>query len=615
MASPVYAGNDGNANVYSINYVGAAGATYTSGGTGVPGGFSETGNPSLYVFTQDHFSSNASFDGGNYKGIYDMALPSPAPAYEYEIDPTYVDIYLPVGTGFLCYFRGGSGQASPYIAATSSPYTPGSLPSPAVFATTGTLNQGNVMVQDWYTEGSTTLTYNVITGPPSNAGYEGEHLIGNPYPSSIDWNTTLTSGILVSGIDSYIYELNNNNGSYAIYDTTTPGMNTSEGSNIIQSGAAFYITTGTSGGTLTFTESAKAPTMQIASGNPEGVLMDRRVTQQASGQYLRLEMNADTIHYEDAIVAFNNANKIGYEPHLDVRYKLGHNIVSLSTLSSDNVQLGINKQPLPGNERRIIGLHVDVAANGTYHFNLRQVIGLPKLYDVWLLDAYKRDSIDLRAAVTYDFAVDKSDSSSFGSNRFSLLIKQNPANVYRLLNFAASKVANASRQVQVAWQTQNEENYTNFTVERSTDGGETFTVLAMIPGSSLGHYNVQDNNPVIGQNFYRLKQVDFNNVITYSKTVLIRYDNLSDQKSGNRLNIFPNPASSQISLSVIADTNEPAVYKVSFNSSMGAVVREFTLSQAAWQGNVSDLLPGTYLVTVVNKSTQAFVAQGKFVKL
>jgi hypothetical protein len=45
------------------------------------------------------------------------------------------------------------------------------------------------------------------------------------------------------------------------------------------------------------------------------------------------------------------------------------------------------------------------------------------------------------------------------------------------------------------------------------------------------------------------------------------------------------------------------------------VVKQITASQPAWQGNISNLQPGTYLVRVINNKTQNLVGENKFVKL
>src|SRR5260370_18572449 len=120
-----------------------------------------------------------------------------------------------------------------------------------------------------------------------------------------------------------------------------------------------------------------------------------------------------------------------------------------------------------------------------------------------------------------------------------MVIRQNPAYAYILLNFTANKVS-AARQVETVWKTQNEENYTNFTVERSIDNGKTFAVLGGVKAAGLGTYSFLDKNPVTGLNLYRLKQEDINNTISYSKVVPIQYADLSNQITRNKISIYPN---------------------------------------------------------------------------
>ena len=71
----------------------------------------------------------------------------------------------------------------------------------------------------------------------------------------------------------------------------------------------------------------------------------------------------------------------------------------------------------------------------------------------------------MRHNQTYKFDVRISDTNTYGSNRFSLVIRQDAALAVHLLSFAASKSQGGA---QVVWNTENEENYTNFTVERSS---------------------------------------------------------------------------------------------------------------------------------------------------
>ena len=592
MSSPVYATTIGGNNVYSINYLLLS--TYVTGDN-ASGGFSQYGNPSLYLFRENLIPGYSSFTDSGYRGFNDL---SGSPTYSFDVDGGPYNI--PAANGYLLFFRGGF--------STSAPYTPGSTPAPAVVTATGQLNQGTITFKDWFTPGSSNLSY--TSGYPN----QGLNLIGNPYPSSIDWDqfssTDNTKGIYGPSIKTIIQVYNPVTQSYGTYDAMTHAY-TNGGSHIIESGQGFFVQANNASATLIFNEWAKIPD-QLISGSSS--LLSRSAPKLENMQYLRLEMNLDTIHYEDILVWFNSSAKTSFDPNTDGLYRLGFNKVSLSSLSSDHVRLGINQQPLPGFKQTATGLNVSATESGTYHFNLRQLVGLSKLYDVWLMDAYKKDSINLRINSKYDFAINKSDSTSFGDKRFSLIIRQNPAYAYQLLSFTANKVQTA-RQVEVIWKTQNEENYTNFTVERSTDGGRTFDVLGGVKAASQGQYSFPDKNPVIGLNLYRLKQEDINNAIFYSKIVPIQYANQGDQIASNKLTIYPNPAGSTINLAIAAETTEPTTYKIRFMNAMGTVVKEITSSQTSWQGNISNLQPGTYLVRVINDKTQSLVAENKFVRL
>ena len=128
----------------------------------------------------------------------------------------------------------------------------------------------------------------------------------------------------------------------------------------------------------------------------------------------------------------------------------------------------------PKQQGQAVKLNVNMAADGLYTLNMTQIQGIPKIFQVWLMDAYNKDSLDMRHNQTYKFDVRIADTNTYGSNRFKLVIRQDPALGVHLLKFAAAK---APIGAQVVWNTENEENYTNFTVERSSDGGVTFTDL------------------------------------------------------------------------------------------------------------------------------------------
>ncbi|MDB5142789.1 MAG: type sorting protein, partial [Mucilaginibacter sp.] len=142
--------------------------------------------------------------------------------------------------------------------------------------------------------------------------------------------------------------------------------------------------------------------------------------------------------------------------------------------------------------------------------------------------------------------------------------------------------------------------------------GKTFDVIGGLQGTGAGNYSLLDKKPNDGQNLYRLKQEDINNAITYSNVVEMQF---GDRFADKKLHIFPNPATHTINLAIADQGNDKSVYSIRFMNSSGIVVKQVDSSEPQWQGNISYLQPGTYLVRVINNKTQNLVGENKFVKL
>jgi hypothetical protein len=600
FSSPVYGSTDGNGNhIYSLNYVQLSSLVTGSSG----GGFDKTGNPSLYLYRENIAYSNATFISGNFRGV---SVISTTPTYSINGDAGTFNV--PVGNGFLFWFRGDR------TSNLANKYTPGTIAESVTMTATGTLNQGQVKVRNWYTPSSANLGFTLTAG---NTPVRGDNLVGNPYASSIDWDTfqstTSTSGIYGTSLGTSMYILNPVNQNYGAYIKGGAGVGTNNSTNIIASGQGFFVVASCSCAQLFFNETAKS-TAQTTGVN---LFMGAPTDQIANSQYLRLQLAEDSVNTDDILVRFSTNASATYNANVDAPYKQGFGAVSLASLSSDHIPLAISTQPLPKTSESI-PLSVNTTDDGTYSLSMKTLLGIPQLFDIWLMDAYKKDSLDMRHNTTYTFNVLKSDTNTFGSKRFSLVLRQNPAYAYHLLNFTATKAATtsvASRQVQVVWTTENEQNYTNFTVERSTDSGKTFDVIGSVTASALGTYSLVDKNPADGQNLYRLKQEDLNNTISYSAIIPVEYVKPGDILAKNGLNVFPNPASSTINLAIATGLNAPASYNILITNSSGLVIKQATSVQPNWQTSVSNLLPGTYVVKVLNTKDQTLIGNTKFVKL
>ncbi|MBS1501438.1 MAG: T9SS type A sorting domain-containing protein, partial [Bacteroidetes bacterium] len=539
--------------------------------------------------------------------------------------------------GVLFWFRGA---ASNWTARTTYPYI---APENVTLTSTGNMNVGSYTFKDWYTPSSLNLAY-TGSGTGGNAAVRGFNMIGNPYPCPIDWLQFYSgsNGNVRTNVGTTIWVFNPVTYQYDTYTATSSstGTGTGNASRYIASGQGFLVQATAANPKLTISEYAKVVwnagngvgTGTLPAGaqlTGSNLLMSTSLPQQPVEQSLRLKLAVDSFDYDDIFIGFNPMASNVYSPYEDGRYLPGLNAAEgLSSISSDNVKLAVNFLPLPKRPREEIKLFVTGKASGTYTFQRTALTSIPQLFDVLLLDKYAKDSVDLRKQTSYAFNINLNDTTSFGSNRFSVVISQNPAYAFKLLSFTGAK---ASGGALVAWTTQNEQNYTYFTVERSTDNGATFTVLGSIAGNASGQYDFLDKNPQMTTNIYRLKIEDINGAITYSSLVPLAYS--SEINFAGPISVYPNPAQNTINLNInsayvlnrgnklllsskpIAGTSANAVYNIKIINASGVVVKSESTTLQSWQADVKNLLPGTYVMQVFNSADNSLMGRGTFVKL
>ena len=469
---------------------------------------------------------------------------------------------------------------------------------------TGALNQGTITYKDPFT-GLTSLSYT-----PTSQNVVGFNLLGNPYASTIDL-AQLGSRLVAAGINPVVYELDvNSTKNYVYYDTSFPAL--SSGSQYIVSGQGFYVLATASGQTVTFQESDKIASKQLT-GN--ALFMSKSPVVAQNPQYLRLYVAKDSVTKTETAIGFKTDASAAYNSREDAPFINGD--ITFSSLSSDNKQLMVNKMPLDHKETRI-HLYISGRAGTPYTLNVKALVGIPEIYDVWLMDAFKKDSVDLRANQSYSFTTSgaAADTLSWGGHRFTVVIRQNPAKAYKLLTFSATKESGPGKSkgdVLLSWTTQNEQNYTHFTVERSNDGGKTFHTVGGLASTGAGQYSLADKNPQTGDNLYRLKSEDFDNTVTYSTILTVQFH--GDGGDDNNVNVYPNPVKNSLNLDIKVQHGNKALYDVRITNNFGLVVKQALGTDANWQTNVGEFLPGTYIVQVLNHNDQSFVGRTKFVKL
>ncbi|MBJ6117708.1 T9SS type A sorting domain-containing protein [Pontibacter sp. BT310] len=165
-----------------------------------------------------------------------------------------------------------------------------------------------------------------------------------------------------------------------------------------------------------------------------------------------------------------------------------------------------------------------------------------------------------------------------------------------LVSFKAKREQNTTI---LTWATASEKNNDRFDVERSQDG-KHFSKIGEITGNGNSNrtlnYTYTDNRPATGVSYYRLRQVDYDGTIEFSKTITV---NFAAPKAGAAIaQVFPTVATDQVTIAftTAAGTTDVAIVDASGRTiAMFAQVADFEKVVP-----VQNLQAGIYFVTVTN---------------
>ncbi len=201
-------------------------------------------------------------------------------------------------------------------------------------------------------------------------------------------------------------------------------------------------------------------------------------------------------------------------------------------------------------------------------------------------------------------AVTSGNAGTLSTATFDNFLENSTILPVQLLNFTAQNVQD--KYTSLKWQTSMESNNDHFEVERSTDSS-VFTridsVKAVGNSSTIQSYSSQDNNPVPGMNFYRLKQVDSDGHFVYSMVVSVKFG------SEGAPVVYPNPVHTVITAVPGAEIiREIVIYNVQGRAVQFAMG---TSTLEKMKVNVYGLPAGVYILKV---KTDPKIYQFKIIK-
>jgi hypothetical protein len=177
-------------------------------------------------------------------------------------------------------------------------------------------------------------------------------------------------------------------------------------------------------------------------------------------------------------------------------------------------------------------------------------------------------------------------------DQFTVIIKT-PLPV-ELLSFIV-KLNSASHPV-LSWSTASEINLDYFTIERSSELNTAFTKVGVVKGNGnstkINYYQFEDNQPMPGYLYYRVKAVTYDGIISYSSKI----EKVYRVAPVPHVDIFPNPAISEIKIK-----NEGLIIReIEISDEFGKRVYYSRISNQESQItiDVSRLIAGMYFVRV-----------------
>lgn len=160
-----------------------------------------------------------------------------------------------------------------------------------------------------------------------------------------------------------------------------------------------------------------------------------------------------------------------------------------------------------------------------------------------------------------------------------------------LLSFDAKKSGD-QRSANLTWTFSSVENLKNFEIEKSADAG-SFEKLGMVNVTSLLKYELNDDSPFNGRNYYRLKIIDKQEIVSYSEVRMLTFG-----KANSEVSLYPNPAQTTFTIHTTDASllnTEAIVYDLN-----GKTVSHFSLTNENTIISAENWLTGMYIIRLQN---------------
>lgn len=375
--------------------------------------------------------------------------------------------------------------------------------SPTTLRAKGTLLTGTVLL--------TAPGRGGTAGMPELATDTGYSFIANPYASPIDWLTIQTTDI-----SSTIYVFDptisgiNGRGAYVAYNRSigpngVSSNDTSKVDNNIQSGQSFFIKATGPNPTFTVLETNKTSLYRRVFRNPNKIpkislqlLLPDQLINGGAADGLAAYFSDD----------FNTS--IGNEDS----YKFTNQDENIAILRNGKTLCIEGRKPVTANDT--IPLKMWQLSEKNYVLKL-SMQNFSENTDGYLEDEFLHTSTMLSkdTPTTVSFSI-TSDPLSVAAERFRIVFKTSTLLAQQL---STIKAFVKNKGIEVDWQTSGENETDKFIIEKSANAKD-FVTLKEVPAklnTTFYSHNWFDENPIDGDNYYRIKNIYKSGSVSYSK--------------------------------------------------------------------------------------------------
>ncbi len=171
------------------------------------------------------------------------------------------------------------------------------------------------------------------------------------------------------------------------------------------------------------------------------------------------------------------------------------------------------------------------------------------------------------------------------------------------VEWLSADIRKKGNDAELSWSTATENGSDKFIIERSLDGSHYIEIEAIEAAgysSSTIHYSFLDKQLSTGNYLYRIKQVDYDGTIDYSKNLVLKIEEELE------FSVHPNPATDIITVDYSSSRNMETEIRI-FSAS-GRLIQNHTFQSTKGVNqqklDVSDLNSGVYFITQISKDGQ-----------